>query len=550
MELALSAYSTEHIVRYFDDVKRDGLTEHGFPRLTSNIGILIAEGRRLDLVPLFLQMMDFCCKDIPRGKAANDFSVREIINCIRAVEKSSAVDSARIAEWKSHIASIDPFICYDVYAKDPADPVKNWALFTGVSEYFRQSEGLGGDTEFIDIQLESQLKWLDENGMYMDAKGDVHQPMVYDLVPRGLFAMILNEGYRGKHYAAIDECLRKSALLTLKMQSPSGELAFGGRSNQFIHNEAWLCVIYEYEAKRYAREGNLSMAKKFKAARKRALEAAEYWLNKKPLYHIKNRFPTETKFGCEQYAYFDKYMITAASFFHAAYLIADDSIETSDERDTDPCAFATSYHFHKLFLKSGGYGAEIELNGDSHYDASGLGRVHREGAPSAICMSTPCPSHPNFAVDIEDPTALSICPGVFRDGKWSFALDEDAKYETVSYGTDEASALATLKTALSCGETLTSGYKVSSDGVEVRVEGCGEVALMLPAFLFDGEKYSEIKCGGSTLSIFYEGYECRYTVDGEILGGDRISAGRNGHYKAYYAKAKECLNVKIEIFKA
>jgi hypothetical protein len=73
------------------------------------------------------------------------------------------------------------------------------------------------------------------------------------------------------------------------MQSPNGELAFGGRSNQFIHNEAWLCVIYEYEAKRYAREGNLPMAKKFKAAIKRALDVSECWLTKEPLYHIKNR---------------------------------------------------------------------------------------------------------------------------------------------------------------------------------------------------------------------------------------------------------------------
>ena len=36
MEEALSAYSEAHILRYFDDVKRDGLTEHGFPRLCRN----------------------------------------------------------------------------------------------------------------------------------------------------------------------------------------------------------------------------------------------------------------------------------------------------------------------------------------------------------------------------------------------------------------------------------------------------------------------------------------------------------------------------------
>ena len=87
MELTLSAYTNEHILSYFENVKVNGLNEHGFPRLTANIGILIAHGRRTDLIPIFLEMMDFCCATIPTVKAANDFSVREIISCIEELEK-------------------------------------------------------------------------------------------------------------------------------------------------------------------------------------------------------------------------------------------------------------------------------------------------------------------------------------------------------------------------------------------------------------------------------------------------------------------------------
>ena len=65
MAKALSAYSDEHIVSYFERVKAEGLTEHGFPRLTANIGILICHGYRPDLLPLFLEMMEFCCRTIP-----------------------------------------------------------------------------------------------------------------------------------------------------------------------------------------------------------------------------------------------------------------------------------------------------------------------------------------------------------------------------------------------------------------------------------------------------------------------------------------------------
>ena len=78
MEKALSAYSTERIVDYINEVKRDGLKEHGFPRLTANIGILISFGRRTELKELFCEMMNICCENMPRVKSANDFSIREI----------------------------------------------------------------------------------------------------------------------------------------------------------------------------------------------------------------------------------------------------------------------------------------------------------------------------------------------------------------------------------------------------------------------------------------------------------------------------------------
>ena len=356
MAKSLSAYTTEHIIRYFNDVKAEGLTEHGFPRLTVNMGILISRGRYTELLSLFLEMMDFCCREIPNKKAANDFSVREIICCIAEVEESGIVDRERIESWKEQLRKIDIESTYNQFARTPKDGVRNWALFTAVSEYYRQTAGLCDSSDFIELQLCQQLQWLDENGMYMDNTASyTHQPMVYDLVSRGLFTLLLNRGYQGKYYGIIDENLKKSALLTLDMQSPNGEIPYGGRSNQFLHNEAWLCAIYEYEAKRYAREGNSTLAKKFKAAAERALSVTELWLSKNPIRHIKNRYPTETKYGCEEYAYFDKYMITTASMLYAAYSVCDDAISFEKTTDKEPCIAKTSDAFHKLFLKSGGY---------------------------------------------------------------------------------------------------------------------------------------------------------------------------------------------------
>ena len=547
MERTLSAYTNEHIKRYFDEVKRDGLTEHGFPRLTANIGILISNGRRTDLLPIFLEMMEFCCKTIPNVKAANDFSVREMISCIREIENFGSVDADVVGRWKSYLATIDPYTCYNKFATSPDDKLKNWALFTGVSEFFRQQMGLCSSEEFIDTQLASQLQWLDENGMYMDKDGDIHQPIVYDLVPRGLFAMLLNEGYRGRYYDVIDDAIRRAALLTLEMQSPNGEVPFGGRSNNFVHNEPWMVAIYEYEAKRYAKMGDMALARKFKSAIKRALDVTEYWLALDPIYHTKSRFPTETRHGCENYAYFDKYMITVASNLHAAYQICDDTIPTLDEPDLEPTVAKTSWHFHKLFAKAGGYGLEFDLDGDPHYDASGLGRVHRVGAPSPICMSLPCPAEPNYAVSTQKPAALSLCPGVVRDGKWMFATGADAKYDVVDLTTDENTAYANISCQFADDITMTAKYTVNSEGVKIDVTGDGDIAYMLPAFCFDGAEYTEIKQEKQTLSIFYHGWTCNYTTDGVIMPTSIISTNRSGDYVAYAATAKDSIRVAITI---
>jgi len=550
MERVLSAYSDAHIQRYFDDVKQNGLTEHGFPRLTANIGILIAHGRRSDLLPIFLEMMEFCCKTISKVKAANDFSVREIICCLWEIEKSGVVDCKTTERWRAYLRKIEPTICYTKYATSTTDTVRNWALFSAVSEYFRLKAGLCDTMEFIELQLAQQLQWFDENGMYMDKlDSQNHHPIVYDIVPRGLMVLLLNQGYCGKHYDAIDAILKKSALLTLKMQSPTGEIPFGGRSNQFLHNEAWLCILFEFEARRYAKMGDDQMAARFKAATLKALSAVEAWLEKEPIRHIKNRFPTETKYGCEGYAYFDKYMITAASFLYAAYTICDDTIPADECAEENASVFATSAHFHKLFLKNGGYGVEFDLDADTHYDANGLGRVHRAGAPSAICLSCPCPKNPSYVVDIDTPQAFSVCAAIKTKDGWKLAAGDEVTFEMLEAKIAGEHARAILKTTFPTGICVCERYEVGATGVTVAIEGDGEIAFALPTFAYDGEKRSVILQEEKTLTIVYEGWRCRYTTDGEIANLGKIAANRNGHYYMYLATGRNRLGVNIRIEK-
>lgn len=551
MRKTLTAYSDDHIRDYFRRVKEADLSEHGFPRLTANLGILIANGVRTDLSALFCDMMDFCCDRIPRVKAANDFSVREIICCILEIERTGAFDESIVTRWRDALRTIVPENCYDVYATSESDPVRNWALFTALSEFFRQYAGLCDSAEFIDIQIASQLRWLDENDMYMDnSHAETYQPIVYDLVPRGLFALLLHFGYKGRYFDRIDDALRRAGLLTLRMQSVTGELPFGGRSQQFVHNEAMMLLSLEYEANRYYREGNIALASRFKAAAELALRHVSYWLEKTPIRHNKNRFPTETFYGCEKYAYFDKYMITAASFLYAASLMENDAIPTAKEPLEGNDAFALSRYFHKCFLRSGDYFLEFDTDADPHYDASGLGRVHKKGAPSALCISAPCPATPKYKIPEKGAPTMSLSPTAWTESGWQYGSDTRSLWETEVLTADADEACAAFRVTLPSGIPLTSRYTVSGGGVKISIAGNGRVGCQLPAFAFDGETTPKITATPNALTITYEGWVCRCETSGVITEAEGLSYNRNGHYRSFIAAGDGGVEVSVEIYPA
>lgn len=541
MERCFEAYDEERIARYVDEVKREGLKEHGFARLASNLGILIANGRKTEYVDRFIEIMDICCENMPTVKAANDFTVKEVIFCILALEEKGLFPE-KTAYWRRCLATVTPEKTYNVIAKKPTDKVYNWACFSAVSEFMRQYIGLTDASEFIDVQIATQLQWLDENGMYRDP----NEPMVYDLVPRGLFAVLMRFGYSGRYRAEVDECLRRSGLLTLKMQSVTGEIPYGGRSNQFPHNEAHLAVVCEYEARRYAESGDTETASLFKLAVKKALDSIENWLSREPIRHIKNRYPTETGYGCENYAYFDKYMITTASFLYAARLICDDGIPVAEFEAEIVYTAVTSEHFHKVFLRSGDYFAEIDTAADPHYDCSGIGRIHKKGAPSVICLSCPGTATPNFSLDGVEAVDFAICPGVETGNGWEFATKRECGYRVIRHGVEDGAAVCELECTVD-GKLLRTRCELVSDGARITVSGEGRVAVMLPALEFDGENRAETVCGRQQLTVDYLGHTCSYITDGELLDTGKDGGNRNGVYSIFSAVGDGSVTVCLSI---
>ncbi len=544
MERVISCYTEEHIRAYFDRVKREGITEHGFPRLCADIGILVSAGRKQELAPMFTEMMTFACAQAPvnrKPSTGNDFSVKELTFALLAAEDSGRFPRELTDAWRASLSEIDPYKTYNCIAPVPPVRVGNWAAFAAASEQVRNSVGLGQTETFIENELASQMIAFDENGMYRDP----NEPMLYDLVARLQLTICLFFGYRGRYAAELEDLLERGSLLSLGMQSVTGEIPYGGRSAQFLFNEAALASLLEYGASRSAERGDLPLARRYKAGAERAALCLKRMVEKEPR-HIKNRFPRDSGFGCEGYGYFDKYMTTAASFLYPAILFGDDTIEP-DSTPAENCVIKTGDRFHKVLLKNGTVFAEYDLCADPHYDASGLGRVHTVGVPSPLCLSVPFAAQPLYGIGgVNNPGPLSLCP-VAPDG--TAMCGPEAEWEMTSF--DPAIPEARFTVRLN-GTRTTESCTLTADGAILRQSGEGIQRRALPVFRSDGKEETAVRLlSPGSLEVRYGDAVCVFDTDGTIMPAGQtagqIYRNRNGIYERWEAAGEGTLTVRISM---
>ena len=291
--------------------------------------------------------------------------------------------------------------------------------------------------------------------------------------------------------------------------------------------------------------GDAETAARFLGGARMAVDSVKGWLAARPVRHVKNRYPRGsgkrgTGIGCEGYAYFDKYMVTMGSWAVLARRFAFEmaSPEVLNIRKTvrpvfyclKPHSFATTPYFHFVFLNAGEYSAQFDYNADSHYDCDGMGRLHRRGAPTAICISTPCALKPSYSTERTNVRPLAFAP-----------VSDDA-LAPAGNGSDGKAAWANWKLG-----ALDWKCRLTAEGLSSELSGPGEVAMTLPAFEFDGETATEVSCDGKSLDVRYRGWVCRYTTDGAIADTGAVCCNRNGRYRVFEARGVKSLAVRVSI---
>jgi len=519
-------------------------------RFVGALAGLILRGRCLDLADNCRRALTAAAEDLAsanrKAVPGAEFYTKELMLGFLALK--GRTDAHSVARWRHLLGGFNPGDNYGVVlGKLPAAELHNYTTFALAGEMFKQQQGIADNRAFIEEHLATQIPRFTPFGMYRDPAN----PMTYDAVPRMNLSLLLYFGYNGPNRGALVEMLRRGALTMLLSMSTTGEFPYGGRSNQQNFNEATAALIYEFEAARYKREGNLALAGSFKRAARLSALSVRRWLDLRPVRFIKNEFPAESQHGRQKgYGYYGVYSLLIASQFGFAGLLADPSIEERPVPfESGAYAFALDEDFHKVFASCSGYHLEIDTRADLHYDATGLGRLHKAGVPTEAALSTPIVAAPEYLVSAaESPRNVAIGPGWEAGGRILWISDCSAEIRDVEFKPlaedSEGVKFRLIYRGLPGCDRLVETYEMGRAGITVTTDIFGPsdtILLQVPLILTDGSHRSRIEMGKSFFKVFYKDHIYEVSslrpANAVALSEDFTAPNRNGIYKVALFRA-------------
>jgi fibronectin type 3 domain-containing protein len=355
---------------------------------------LVAHATRDDLLEPAAKAFDWASSQLAANKAANghdDFYTNPLARAYPLLKDRVAPQRAK--KWAADLGGFDP---YKIYAYPPG--ANNWNVVASSGEFLLHKLGLRKDLAFVEDSVKAQGRHFDSPwGMYTEG------PMAYDHFPRLWAADMIASGYAGARSAELTEVLRRGALTSLFMQSPTGELPTGGRSAHHQWNEAEQAVTYEIYAAKSLADGDTQMAGVFKRAAHLALRSMQRWQRPSgEMWIVKNRADPKEFHGYESYSSHSQYNLLPMAMLSIAYDYAartDEVAEQLTPAEVGGFVLDIGAPFHKVIANAGGMYIELDVAADPSHNATGLLRVHKKDfnpqlGPSEGLISTNTEKYP------------------------------------------------------------------------------------------------------------------------------------------------------------
>ena len=244
-----------------------------------------------------------------------------------------------------------------------------------------------------------------------------------------------------------------------------------------------------------------------------------------------------------------------ASQLGFAALLADDNIkETKCPAECGGYVFITEKSFHKVFGTCAGYHIEIDTNADIHYDATGLGRVHRIGFPAELALSIPINANPSYLMVIPPAGSnFSISPG--WNNAWLSNLTGEKLHSTckVFEESRDRVCFSIDYTYDSC--SITEKYDISKDGIEILVtqHNGHPLSFRIPLLKTNGVNETIIKTLSNGFLVLLDNFAYRVSclTANTTTSIENIDApNRNGIYKiGCFTGDKNQMNLLLKLEK-
>lgn len=581
LEKALNAFTEEELLKITHDAENNTLADYQtMARIVCVMAVLISRGRILNYRAIWDRMMSAACK-LPcsmKNNAHLDFGIKDIMTAYLEMEKYAKPE--QLEQWREGLKKINPYKQYYCVRTIEKPIQHNINVYNISGEILRGIKGLCDPAKYLEEQLPYQLEnCFDENGMYDDGP----QPMLYDLTTRVQIQLALQYGYQGKFAEDIDNKLKPAALYTLFTQSAAFEFPTGGRSNQYLFNEALIASCCEFEASRYHRLGEYKKAGMFKRAAHLAILAINRWLEQVPPKHIKNNYPWHSAYGTDGYGFYNKYFISMGSFLVPAILAADDNIrEFPCPAELGGYVLETSKRFHRIFANCGGYSIQIDHKPDEHYDCKGISRLHKKDIATETALSGSIVKHPQYSVNpliksidfadsieaskilnnqkaFANPSNMSINPSIcFRADEWlslaNAGNETESSLRIIAQSTEMVKfEIKYSGKSLPC--TVVEKYIISPEGVVLKasynIENAVAVSYEVPVIITNGKVISEVNVNANSSEVLYLGGRYRISSSGSCTLEDKEYYNRNGTYKIIRCSAsgKNEITIKLTLEK-